>query len=370
MGVALLNRPGISKSLEEYIFSCSFAMAATTGIIANQDRCVIEDYNMPEHKMRFIVITAAILLPALQVQTVTAETLRLEQGGDWKAASDTELDRYRLAVAEIKKLVNTGRAKDLLQAIDKLKKDFPQMAAPDLDAFIEAEILLCKGQFSGAAAAYEKFLAEYPDSELYDAAQDRLFSLATAFLTGQKKPILKVIKIKGYAEGVRIMERISERAGDAPIGVKAALAVAQSYEKRAKFEDAYDKWSQIASKWPTGQIAKDALLAMARCKHAAYQGPQYDSSSLLSAKSYYENFKSRYPEDAHQNDIDGRLKQIDEQLAYKQFSIGRYYQKTANMQSANLYYQMVIDNWPASIAAEKANQMLDNKTSVSEKAKE
>jgi len=325
---------------------------------------------MPDHKMWFIVVSAVILLLGQQAAMTSTQTWRLEQGGQWEAVSDENQDKYRLAVAQIKKLVNTGQTEEFLRAVDSLKKDFPQTAAPDMDSFIEAEILLCKGEFTRAAAGYEKFLAEYPDSELYDAAQDRLFSIATAFLAGQKKPMLKVVKIKGYAEGVRIMERISERAGDAPIGVKAALAVAESHEKRAKFEDAYDKWSQIASRWPTSQIAKDALLAMARCKHAAYQGPKYDASGLISAKSYYEDFKLRYPTDARQIDVDSRIKQIDEQLAYKQFSIGQYYQKTGNEQSANLYYQMVIDNWPGSTAAERAKQMLNNKNSDSEKAKE
>jgi outer membrane protein assembly factor BamD (BamD/ComL family) len=50
-------------------------------------------------------------------------------------------------------------------------------------------------------------------------------------------------------------------------------------------------------------------------------------------------------------------------LAYKQFSIGRYYQKTGNEQSANLYYRMVLRNWPdssaAKMAGEKINQELE-----------
>jgi len=310
-------------------------------------------------RMRFVIVLAAIsLLSALSA--VSAETWRLKQGRDWKAVSAKVEDKYLLAVAQIKKLVNTGQTEAVREALDKLKKDFPEIAGPDLDAFIEAELLLSKGKFVKAVRGYDKFLAEYPESELYEAALDRQFSIATAFLAGQKRRVLGVFKIKGYAEGEKVMERVSDRAGDAPIAIKAALAVAHNCEKRGKFADAYHQWSQIQLRWPTGRIGKDALLGMARCKHAAYKGPKYDASDLISAKSYYENFKLRYPRDAEDIDVDGKLKQIDEQLAYKQFSIGRYYQKTGNKQSANLYYQMVTDNWPGSTAAKMVEEAMAN----------
>ncbi len=318
---------------------------------------------MLKYKMRIVMVLAVILLlSALPV--VGGETWRLEQGRDFKAVSDEGRDKYLLTVAQIKKLVVTGQTEEAARAFDKLKKDFPEISGPDLDAFIEGELLFCKGKFTRAVRAYDKFLRKYPESELYEAALDREFAIATAFLAGQRIPVLGIFKIKGYASGVKTMEKISDRAGDAPIAKKAAVAVAKSYEKRRKFNEAYHKWSEISSRWPTGTMGRDALLNMARCKHAEYRGPRYDASNLVSAKSYYENFRLRYPEDAAKIGVDGRLEQINEQLAYKRFSIGRYYQKTGNEESANLYYQMVLDNWPESTAAEMAKEKINQELKI------
>jgi outer membrane protein assembly factor BamD (BamD/ComL family) len=165
------------------------------------------------------------------------------------------------------------------------------------------------------------------------------------------------------------MERIADRAGDAPIGLKAAITVAESYERRRKFNEAYHKWSQVLSQQPGGQTGKEALLSMGRCKHAAYRGPKYGASNLISAKSYYENFRFRHPAEADKFDIDRRLEQIDEQLAYKQFSIGRYYQQTDSEQASNLYFQMVIDNWPGSTVAEMAKKAMNEEKSGGKKEK-
>jgi len=326
---------------------------------------------MFENKGRFVVVSAAILLLSAS-SMFSAETWRLGQQGDWKAVSAEGEDKYLLAVAQIKKLVNTGQTEAVGKALDKLKKDFPEIAGPDLDAFIKAEMLFSKGKFTKAVRGYDKFLEEYSESALFEAALDRQSAIATAFLAGQKRPILKVFKIKGYATGVKIMEKISDRAGlDTPIGVKAAIAVAENYEKREKFHEAYLKWEEIAFQWETGEIGGDALLGQARCKHAAYRGPKYDASNLtgpFSAKNYYENFKLQYPEDAEELEVDKILEQIEQQLAYKQFSIGEYYQKMGNKLSANLYYDMVIRDWPDSKAAEMAKKTM-NENLAGEKIK-
>ena len=113
--------------------------------------------------------------------------------------------------------------------------------------------------------------------------------------------------------------------------------------------------------------ARDALLGMARNKHAVYNKPPehkrpfYDASCLSTAKSYYVRFKLLYPKEARDIAIDGILAEIDEQLAYKQLSIGRYYHKTGNIQSANLYFDMVVNDWPDSKAAQQAKELLTKK---------
>jgi len=325
---------------------------------------------MSKCEERLITVLAGLSLLLAQTNFVSAETSRLEKGGDWKALGSAEQDRFLLAVAEIKQLVETGKTEAVMQALDKLKKDFPKIAGPDFDAFMKAELLFSQGKFVKASHAYEKFLTDFPRSPLYEAALERQFAIATAFLAGQKVPVLKIFRIKGYAEGEKIMEQIEDRAGNAPIALRAALSVVKSYEDRGKFNEAYLKWSQIQTKWPTGRTGEDALLGMGRCKHAAYKGPNYDASGLISAKSYYENFQLRYPEDAEKLDIEKKIGQISEQMAYKQFSIGQYYQRTGSRQAAFFYYQMVVDNWPNSAAAEMAKRSMNKENLKVEKAKD
>ncbi|MBN2592100.1 MAG: hypothetical protein JXA81_01235, partial [Sedimentisphaerales bacterium] len=80
-----------------------------------------------------------------------------------------------------------------------------------------------------------------------------------------------------------------------------------------------------------------------------------------SAKSYYGRFKLLYPADAKEIGVDEILSEIDEQLACKQLCIGRYYQRTGHIHSANLYFDMVVKDWPDSKAAGEAEELLSKK---------
>jgi outer membrane protein assembly factor BamD (BamD/ComL family) len=307
----------------------------------------------------------AVLAALSALSAVSADTWRLDNGQNWKEVSADGQDKFLLAVADTKELVNTGQTNAARKAFDALKEDFPEIAGPDLDFFIEAEMFYCEGKLAKAVKTCDKLLDEHPKSKLREAALDRQFTIAFAFLAGQTKTVLGFIKMRRYAEGVKIMETITDRVGfDTPMGVEASVAVAENYEGRKKLNEAYLKWWEISLHWETGPVGRDALLGMARSKHAIYnkhpkhKRPFYDASGLSTAKSCYEKLRLLYPEDAKEIGVDEILEEMNEQLAQKQLSIGRYYQRVGNRQAANLYCDMVVKDWPGSKAAETAKEML------------
>ena len=329
---------------------------------------------MPKYKIRLIIVLNVMLM-LVPFSVVSA---------DIRFSDQDRQDGFSIAVAHIKILVDTGQCREAQQAFEQLKTDFPEVVGTDSDdlgLFIKAEILRCRGKLSDASAGFRKLLDDFPDGKFYDAALDRQFRIATAFLAGHKRPFLGVFKIKGYSLGVRLMEDISYRIpldDPAGMGTKAALAVAQHYQQRKMYEEAFHRWAEIHEQHGTNQLGKQALLEMAECREALYKGHQYDTSDLIgrplnpqsyydSAKSSYEKFKRQYPQDADEFNIEKRIKEIDEQLAVKQFEIGRYYQERGNMLSANLYYRMVVNRWPRTETAKMAAEKLAQNAAPEEK---
>lgn len=302
---------------------------------------------MLNNRIRFVALALAVMIPAATVFSIEGD------------------DKILQVVAETKELIDTGQTKAAKKTFNELQAAFPKVIRPDLDLFIKGEIHYAKNYYTKAVKSFEKMLTEHPRSSLKDAATDREFIIAKAYLAGRKKTVLGFIKIKGYAEGVRIMEKITDRVGlDSSMGTEASLAVVKNYEERELYDEAYLKWWEISLHWNRGPVGKEALLGMARSKLAAYnQHPEhkrhlYDASGLSTAKSHYSQFKLLYPVDARQIDVDKILDQIDEQLAYKQLGIGQYYQSTGHRKAANLYYHMVVTDWPGTQAAKTAKELL------------
>jgi len=317
----------------------------------------------------------AVLVMLLCAGAAAKETWRLKDGAKWESVTANPPQEYALKVAELKDLVRTGKSKAVEEALAQLKEEFPQYTGPDLDLFIEGEVQYWKDRYTKALKEYEKLLKDYPGSEFATAVLEREFDMAQAYLGGRKKTVLGILRIRGYAEGVEMMERISDRAGlDDPnsVGLKAAVAVAEHYEAREKYIEAYLKWSEIASYWETGLIGKRALLRMAENNLLAYNQPPLrrqpllDASKLVTARTYFEKFAALYPSETKRYNIPEKIKQIDEQMAYKQFTIGQYYVRAGKMEAANLYFDLVVQNWPETKTAGMAKRALEETSSGSQ----
>ena len=328
---------------------------------------------MLKYRVLLVVCTVAL---ALTASNACADTWRLTDGNDLTAVSGQGSEKFLLAVTNTKQLVNTGQLSAAKEAYKKLEGDFPEIAGPDFDAFVKAEMFFCEGKFTRAIRAYDKFLKDYPMSKLYDAAIDREFAVATAYLGGERKTVLKVIKLKGYAEGIKIMEKVTDLAGYySPIGIKAAIAVAEHYEKHHKYDDAYLKWHDISTHWMVGEIGMQALHGMARSQYTAYNDnpeerkPFFDGSRLSIAKTQYEKLQLLFPKDAEEIGVADILNRINEQMAYKQYSTACYYERVGKPQAATLYYDMVVRNWPDTKAAELAKEKHTGSLTTTERDK-
>ena len=90
---------------------------------------------------------------------------------------------------------------------------------------------------------------------------------------------------------------------------------------------------------------------MAQTLHASYDGAQYDATVLDSARTYFEDSLVQYPDDAARLKISETLELITQQLAYKEYQVGFYYERTGNFDAADKYYLKVINTWPNSKAS-------------------
>jgi tetratricopeptide (TPR) repeat protein len=282
----------------------------------------------------------------------------------------------KLTEAEVKQLLSDveimqthadkGRRNAVTHKATQMRFDFPKISAFDLEPLVKAELYIARGKWLAGAKTYQKMLDEFPESVLKEPALMRLFTIGNIYNQGKKKAFLGLFKVDAYAEGAKLLDRVTEEAGlEDPngLGVRAALNVVDRHEKREKYEDAYLKWLEISTIWQRGDLGRQALLGMARTKRAAYNAnpqekrPFYDGANLKAAKTYYEKFRITFPDEAETLKIEQIISDIERQMAQKELTIGQYYQRIGKEQAANIYFDLVIRNWPNTPAAQQAREI-------------
>lgn len=285
---------------------------------------------------------------------VCAGTLHLKDGKEWQDVSYSPEGRRLMAVAKFKQLISSGDAESATEELAKLKEAYPEIAGPAFDMFLEAEIFYANGKWTKAVHKYDEVLNKWSGNWLEQTILERKFSVGQAFLNGHKRKVLKVLNLSAFDEGETIMYDIENRAGNAPIAKRALIAIARGYERRGQFVDAYYVWEDIADRWTTGQLGMTPILEMANDQYSSYKGRDYDHTGLNKAKDHYQDFRIHHPQLAEEYEIDERLKDIEEKLAYKQYYIGEYYDRTGSRQAAKLYYEEVRKKWPDTETAKMA----------------
>lgn len=261
-------------------------------------------------------------------------------------------------IAEFKSLVSQNKASQAKSSADELMANYPGLAKEGFADFVSSEIYYAKRNYLKAGKEYDNFLDNYPNSSLYEAALERQYDIAVAFLQGQKVRKLIFLRLSAYEEAAKMLENIADRTGDAAIAKRALFTLAENFERRKKFLDAYQVWSDISSRWATGETGKLALFGMARSLHSSYRGPKFTATNIDSAKSYLTTFAERYPQDAQELGVLASLELIEQQKAFKNYETAKYYVRVENVPSAEIYYDSVIENWQDSAAAQLSKKEL------------
>ena len=287
------------------------------------------------------IIGFVVILPLL----VCAKTWRVGEDLALEALT-SQVVSFEQDFALITSAVDKGQIEEAKLAIWDFQRKYPEQTADkDWQAYVEAELTFAENNWKRSSELFVKFLDDYPVSDFYNAALERCYEIASAFLSGQKRRAFKIFLIRAYDDGEVIMRKIADKSGNTQIAQRALITLARSLEDRGKYFDAYDVWVQVAMRAPTGEGGRLSLSGMARTMHSAYNGESFDASPVLSAEGYYGQYMLRYPEIAQEQQVQEYIDTAREQIAYKNYSTGRYYEENFNYQSALIYYNHVVNDY-------------------------
>ncbi len=308
-----------------------------------------------------LAFATAVISPRLRAETPRLRNLTFEpQKKEWVERTAPLPGTPEGDLFVIRRLNAEQRFRAALRAVADFEKKhgtsdslYPEVILARAEALIGLE------KFEDAHEVLQKFLESYGGMAITVDALRLEFIVAEAYLGGVKRTVWGIFKVSAVDEGHKILDKIIADYPDTKIAELAVKAKADRLFSAGEHSLAEMEYARMLREYTKSRYQEYALRRAADSALASFGGVDYDESSLVEAQERYDDFRVRFGSAGDREQVTVILDSIRQSRAEKDFRIGEYYERTDHLSSAVFYYQMVMKEWPGTIAATKAGSRLE-----------
>lgn len=234
----------------------------------------------------------------------------------------------------------------------------------DRAIFLFSDLFLQDGDRIKSFFFCDELMDEYPESKLFQAALQRQFDLAQAYLEGYKDTFMGMRIVDEGSEAVQMMWRIQQRSPGSPLAQRAMLSTADYYFNDRDYDLAEDCYNAYVHNYPNSDDVPRVKLRAAFSSLAQFRGTKFDASNLIDARAQLMEIQREYPELAADENVPTVLDQIDSAFCRKMLDQGEFYERTSEPRGAAYEYRFLAQTYPASPEAAEARRHLAHMPAV------
>jgi outer membrane protein assembly factor BamD len=209
-----------------------------------------------------------------------------------------------------------------------------------------------------AFEAYQKVIDDYPFTQRTDEIVLLQFEIGNALYEGEKTKFLG-LRFKAIPE--QIIDVYKKVVLNAPYSQYAPMAqfrIGELYKKIAFYKEARDAFQKVIDDYPNSSVAMEAKFQLALTASVASGGSSYDQSLAEQAQKEFEAFKRAHPDSELVEKAEKQKRELIQQRAEYYFNTARFYERIGKRESAAIYYNKIIDEFPEASSAPKALERL------------
>jgi outer membrane protein assembly factor BamD len=210
-----------------------------------------------------------------------------------------------------------------------------------------------------AFEAYQKVIDDYPFTQRTEEIVARQFDIGNRLYEGEKTKFFG-LKFKALPE--QVIEVYKKVVANAPYSKDAPIAqfrVGELYKKISFYQEARDAFQRIVDDYPDSSIAQEARFQLALTASVASGGSGYDQSLAKQAQEEFDEFKRAYPDSELVKKAEQERKEITEKRAAHYMENARFYERVGKYESAIIYYDKILDEFPYTLSASPALERSD-----------
>lgn len=228
----------------------------------------------------------------------------------------------------------------------------------DRGLYLMAESLKGNGEYVKAFYYCDQLLDEHPESPIYQNALQLQYEIADRYLLGAKDRLLGMRILGRQDAAIEMLFRIQQRAPGSPVAERSLLRTADYYWAAGEFDLAGDAYHAYAVAHPRSPLVPQVRLREAYSNLAQFNGANFDSTSVVNARTLLLQIKSDYPDLAAQENLDQKIELADRQLARKMYLNADFYRRTHHPEAAAALCNRLIEKYPTLPEADDARELL------------
>jgi outer membrane assembly lipoprotein YfiO len=281
------------------------------------------------------------------------------ESGRWEnpkfAAKDTPEDQIVYA----RKFYEARNLKDGLREFKKLLKAYPLSKEAPTAQYYVGRIMEDLDNPYEAFKAYQKVIDTYPYTELVDDVIEREYKIADAFFSGKKMKIIGKWQIPAKDKAIEIFKAVADNA---PYGKYADLAkfkAGMSYKDIQDYNSAILMFKDLIDRYPNSSVIDKARFQLAECSKLLAVKPAYDQTPTNLARKEFEDFLKKHPDSGMAPDAKKVVDKLKLSEAENAYETGKFYEDRRAPESAVIYYKDIVQNYPDTAWANKAQERLN-----------
>lgn len=309
--------------------------------------------------MRRIILISFIIFFVFSVSTAYPFWIWSPKTGKWVNPKYAVKPTPKEQLEHAQGIYNEKEYKQAKREFQKLIKYYPKSLEAAEAQFYLGLVEEAQDNLYQAYLAYQKVIDKYPFSERIQEIIEKQYRIAEEFMAGKKRHALG-INLPVENPAIEIFSKVVENSTYGPLAASAQYKLGLVLKGLGRYFEAEEEFQNVISNYPNSEWIDAAKFQIASCRASISRSPDYDQEATSEAKEKFEEFIKEHPDAALSREAENNIQRLREKEAESAFGIGRFYEKQKLYDSAKIYYNDVIENYPKSIWAAKSLERLQS----------
>jgi TolA-binding protein len=260
-----------------------------------------------------------------------------------------------------------------IRATEKFQEYYTDDPMADKNQYLRGEIRLAQEKYEDAAEEFQVVVASYPESTLYNQVIDEQYKIGDMlFERGRERlehyrdqrwyrldKTLKPFKRKPLKQATNVYTMVIDNQPFTAEAAQAQYKLGLCQLAQERYEEAAFEFSRVLEDYAGSNWVKEAAFGLADCYNLGSHAPEYDQSPSQLAINTIDELARLYTSDARIEDLQGVRAEMVEKIAEQRYQTAEAYDRAKQPFAARLGFEVILDKYPNTEAARKAQDWLD-----------